>query len=197
MIDVLDIIKNVQTIYENNSSLGILKDFERVLDELDLYVYANWFDGEIAYGPKVDRHWITVGLMWPKNKMPDPIGGKRLLGIGCKVLYTKSHFILPRPIKKQSDIRPGTKKGKLDHHPIWIVEIQMPKEVAFDIYRGYMNKMKNENKHEATTNESTPVIPPNAMQPQMPNAMQPQMPNAMQPQMSNAMQTGTQLPQGL
>ena len=26
----------------------VLKDFERVLDELDLYVYKNWEDGELA-----------------------------------------------------------------------------------------------------------------------------------------------------
>ena len=74
MHDILDVIKNIQSLYENNSSLAILKDFERVLDESDLYVYDNWLDGEIAYGPKVERHWITVGFMWPRNKMPDPSG---------------------------------------------------------------------------------------------------------------------------
>ena len=144
MYDVLDVIRNIDDIYENNTSLAILKDFERVLDELDLYVYENWLDGEVAYGPKVDRHWITVGFMWPREKMPDPVGGKRLLDLGCKVAYQKSHLIVPRTIKTPEDIRPGTKKGKLDQEPIWIVEIQMPKEIAFDIYRGYMDKMKNE-----------------------------------------------------
>ncbi len=163
MFDVLDLIKNVQNIYENNSSLGILKDFERVLDELDLYVYDNWIDGEIAYGPKVDRHWITVGLMWPQKKMPDPTGGKRLLDIGCKLTYQKSHLIEPRPIKQPSDVRPGTKKGKLDHNPIWIVEIQMPKEVAFDIYRGYMDKMKSESQGTQSPKAGTGVPPPAPM----------------------------------
>lgn len=144
MYDILDIIKNVQELYENNSNLAILKDFERVLDELDLYVYENWEDGEIAYGPKVDRHWITAGFMWPRNKMPNPIGAKRLTNIGCKVLYKESHLIKPRPIKTPEDIRPGTKKGKLDRLPIWIVEIRIPKKVAFDIYKGYMSKLKSE-----------------------------------------------------
>lgn len=143
--DVLDIIKNIQNLYENNSSLAVLKDFERVLDELDLYVYSNWEDGELAYGPKVDRHWITVGFMWPRDKMPDPTGGKRLIDLGCKVKYQKSHMVEPRPIKTQDDLRPGTKKGKLDRHPIWIVEMQMPKKLAFDMYKGYMDKLKNEN----------------------------------------------------
>ena len=154
--DVLDVIKNIQSLYENNSSLGILKDFERVLDELDLYVYDNWIGGELAYGPKVDRHWITVGFMWPKNKMPDPSGGKRLIDLGCKVKYQKSYLLEPREIKQPSDLRPGTKKGKIDHNPIWIVEIDMPKEVAFDIYRGYMDKMKNETK-SSSPKQGTPL----------------------------------------
>lgn len=153
MYDVLDVIKNIQTLYESNSSLAALKDFERVLDELDMYVYDNWIDGELAYGPKVDRHWITAGFMWPSHKMPDPIGGKRLLDLGCKVKYQKSHLIEPREIQTPEDVRPGTKKGKLDRHPIWIVEIQMPKKVAFEMYKGYMDKMKEE------TSEESPSVP--------------------------------------
>jgi hypothetical protein len=154
--DILDVIRNIQDLYENNNSLAILKDFERVLDEMDMYVYENWEDGELAYGPKVDRHWITAGFMWPKDKMPNPIAAKRLTELGCKVLYQKSHLVEPREIKTENDLRPGTKKGKLDRNPIWIVEIQMPKAVAFDIYRGYMDKMKNENQSSIEQGGSTP-----------------------------------------
>ena len=144
--DILDVIQNIQDLYENNSSLAVLKDFERVLDEMDVYVYENWEDGELAYGPKVDRHWITAGFMWPHEKMPNPVGGKRLTEMGCKITYQKSHLLEPRKIKTESDLRPGTKKGKLDRKSIWIVEITMPKKIAFDIYKGYMDKMKNEDK---------------------------------------------------
>ena len=38
MHDVMDIVKNVESIYESDTAFSILKDFERVLDELDLYV---------------------------------------------------------------------------------------------------------------------------------------------------------------
>jgi len=155
MHDILDVIRNIDDLYENNTSLSVLKDFERVLDEMDLYVYDNWEDGELASGPHVDRHWITASFMWPKNKMPDPDGAKRLLDLGCKVSYQKSELIEPRKIKKPDDIRPGTKKGKLDHSPIWIVEIQMPKKVAFDIYKGYMDKMKNEQQQNEAPKEGT------------------------------------------
>ena len=157
MYDILDVIKNIETLYENNSSLAILKDFERVLDEMDMYVYDNWEDGELAYGPKVDRHWITAGFMWPQNKMPDPIGGKRLTEIGCKVRYQKSHVIEPRTIRTPEDIRPGTKKGKLDHNPIWIVEIQMPKKLAFDMYKGYMSKMRKDEERVESPKQAPPI----------------------------------------
>lgn len=145
MHDILDVIKNIQDLYENNSSLAVLKDFERVLDEMDTYVFENWDQGELAYGPQVDRHWITAAFMWPQNKMPDPTAAKRLADLGCKVHYKKSHLLEPRKIRTHEDFRPGAKKGKLDRKPIWIVEIQMPKKIAFDIYRGYMDKMKAEN----------------------------------------------------
>lgn len=172
MHDIVDVIKNIQGLYENNSSLAVLKDFERVLEEMDMYVYDNWLDGELAYGPQVDRHWITAGFMWPHDKMPDPEAGKRLLDLGCKVKYQKSHLVEPREIRTPEDIRPGTKKGKLDRKPIWIVEIQMPKKVAFDMYKGYMDKMKNDNKESQIPKENVnaPASAPAPITPAAPAA---------------------------
>ena len=51
MQDIYDVIENVNNIYDSNSSFEILKDFERVVDELDVYVFANWKDGELLSGP--------------------------------------------------------------------------------------------------------------------------------------------------
>jgi len=144
MHDIIYVITNIQDLYENNSSLAALKDFERVLDEMDMYVYKNWIDGELAYGPKVDRHWVTAGFMWPRDKMPDPMAAKRLMEIGCKIGYQKTHLMEAREIKKPDDIRPGTKKGKMDRKPIWVVEITMPRKLVSDIYKGYMNRMREE-----------------------------------------------------
>lgn len=140
MQDVLDIIKNIESIYDSNTSFQVLKDFERVLDELDIYVYKNWKEGELCEGPKIDRHWVTCCFMWPQDEMPDPQGGKRLLDYDCKVSYSKSHLIVPRKIEEPDDIRPGTKKGKLDRNPIWIVKIKMPKKLIADIYTGYRDE---------------------------------------------------------
>lgn len=158
MHDVLDIINNVESIYDSNTAFQVLKDFERVLDQLDIYVYANWEDGEVAEGPKIDRHWVTCSFSWPRDKMPDPMGGKRLLDYDCKVRYQKSHMIVPRKIESEDDVRPGTKKGKLDRNPIWIVEIQMPKKLIADIYSGYIeNAFEEPAQSPAPTPETQPA----------------------------------------
>ena len=136
MHDVLDIIKNVQSLYAVGPTLSILKDFERVIDELDVYVFKNWEDGELLSGPVDSRHFVTCSFMWPADKMPDPAGGQRLLDRGCKVFYKRDELLKPRQIKGPEDYRPGTTKGKIDSHDIWVVEIRMPKELIGNFKHG-------------------------------------------------------------
>lgn len=141
ILDEIDVIKNIENMYESNSAFNVLKDFERVLDELDLYVYKNWQDGELAEGPNIDRHWVSAKFFWPRENMPDPMGGKRLIDYDCKVGYQKSYIVKPRPVMEPDDLRPGTKKGKLDRHPIWIVEIRMPKKLLADLYQAELEDL--------------------------------------------------------
>jgi hypothetical protein len=136
MHDVLDIIRNVQSLYAVGPTLSILKDFERVVDELDVYVFKNWEDGELLSGPVDSRHFVTCSFMWPADKMPDPAGGQRLLDRGCKVFYKRDELLKPRQIKSPEDYRPGTTKGKIDAHDIWVVEIKMPKELIGNFKHG-------------------------------------------------------------
>jgi hypothetical protein len=150
ILDTLDVIENLSSVYENDRAFSILKDFERVIDELGLYVYDNWEDGELAAGPEVDRHWVKCSFMWPRKQMPDPAGGKRLLDYDCKVQYQKSEIIKARKIVKPDDIRPGTKKGKLDKIPVWLVHITMPKSLIIAIYGGDVEKIELEDNAQAT-----------------------------------------------
>jgi len=142
MQDSYDVVKNIEGIYDSNTAFQVLKDFERVLDELDIYVFKNWEDGELAEGPNIERHWVSCKFMWPRKDMPDPMGGKRLLDYDCKVYFGKDYIVKPRKIREPDDIRPGTKKGKLDKHPIWLVEIKMPKKLIADIYSGTREQME-------------------------------------------------------
>jgi hypothetical protein len=137
MRDTKDIIKNIENIYGSNNSLSLLKDFERVIDELDCYVYDNWIDGELVQGPVESRYWVSCTFMWPHDQMPDPKGGMRLIDYGCKIFFNETSRSQVRRIKKPDDIRPGTRKGKIDTYPIWEVEIRIPKKLMTDINKGY------------------------------------------------------------
>lgn len=143
MQDIIEVIKNVQTLSENNTAFKILKDFERVIDELDIYVFKNWEEGELVAGPQMNRHDVKCKFMWPRDQMPDPKGGKRLVDYGCKVVFAKDSILMPRKIKDPSDFRPGTKKGKIDEYPVWTVEITMPKKLMQDVHTGKENKENN------------------------------------------------------
>lgn len=143
MADIKDIITNIEQIYSSNNSLSMLKDFERVIDELDTYVYDNWLDGELVSGPIESRYFVTCTFMWPKDKMPDPMGGKALMEYGCKVQFAETTVSSVRKIKTPDDIRPGTRKGKIDINPVWMVKISMPKKLMNDITRGYTEMDSN------------------------------------------------------
>jgi hypothetical protein len=155
MADIKDVIQNIEQIYGSNNSLNILKDFERVIDELDVYVFDNWIDGELMVGPKESRYFVECTFMWPKDKMPEPRGGQRLLDYGCKVQYAESQIAKVRKIKTPDDIRPGTRKGKIDQEDIWMVKILMPKKLMSDINRGY--KTLDKNKVEDILNQNNVV----------------------------------------
>jgi hypothetical protein len=142
--DIIDVIKNIQSLSENNNSFKIVKDFEQVLDELDIYVFKNWRDGELCAGPDVGRYTVKCSFMWSREEMPDPQGAKRLYDNGCQVIYQREHVLIPRKIKNPGDYRPGTKKGKIDAHPVWVVDIVIPKSLMQNIHIGKENQKNNQ-----------------------------------------------------
>jgi hypothetical protein len=133
---ISDVIENTKEIMMTDSNLVTLLDFERVLDELDLYVFANWKDGELVAGPTYEKYFISCTFMWPYKKMPDPRGGERLLGYDCEVYYKKDILEVPVKIEDPDDFVPGTKMPKLEKMPVWLVTIVMPKKLMKEIQQG-------------------------------------------------------------
>ena len=134
--DYWQIADNIKDIYLSEGSLLTLLDFERVLDELDLYAFKNWIVGELVAGPKIDRYTVSCIFMWPEKLMPDPRGARRLLPFDCKIAFKKTRMKVPMKITDPSDFRPGTHKAKLEEKPIWLVEIVIPKNLMSDIRTG-------------------------------------------------------------
>jgi len=134
--DIKSAIENTKQIYMSDSSLDTLLNFERVLSELDLYVFANWKMGELVIGPEYEKYWVTCTFMWPYHLMPDPRGGERLLDYECEVTYKKSKMVSPKTVTKPEDYKPGTHYNDTSTTPIWLVEITMPKQLMTDIQQG-------------------------------------------------------------
>lgn len=133
---ISDVIENTKEIYMSDSSLTTLLDFERVLDELDTYVFKNWKQGELVQGPVYEKYFVTCTFMWPKKLMPDPRGGERLLSYDCEVYYSKDMLEYPIKLKSPDDYEPGTKMPKMGKKPVWLVTIVMPKKLMQEIQQG-------------------------------------------------------------
>lgn len=134
--DYWQVADNIRDIYMSDGSLTTLLDFERVLDEIDIYAFKNWEIGELVAGPEITKYRVKCTFMWPEKLMPDPRGARRLLPFDCTVEYQRKEIKIPVKINDPSDYRPGTKKAKLIEKPVWLVEITMPKSLMNDIREG-------------------------------------------------------------
>jgi hypothetical protein len=135
-IDFVSIVDTIKNIYASDGSMSTLLDYERVLDEADLYAFKNWKYGELVEGPDVGRYNAKCIFMWPYKLMPDPRGGVRLTKIGCKVKYGKGEIKVPVEVKDYDDFQPGTRYPKMDKRKVWFVEIVIPFELMEDIKEG-------------------------------------------------------------
>jgi len=131
-----DVIENTKEIFMTDSSLATLLDFERVLDELHLYVFAHWKEGELVEGPIYEKYFVTCTFMWPHKLMPDPRGGERLLDYDCEVFYAKDMLEYPVKVEDPNDFEAGTKMPKMAKKPVWLVTIVMPKKLMQEIQQG-------------------------------------------------------------
>jgi hypothetical protein len=134
--DYWQVADNIRDIYMSDGSLTTLLDFERVLDEIDVYAFKNWDIGELVAGPEISKYRVTCTFMWPEKLMPDPRGARRLIPFDCEIKYQRKEIQIPVKINDPSDYRPGTKKAKLIEKPVWLVEITMPKSLMNDIREG-------------------------------------------------------------
>jgi hypothetical protein len=134
--DYWQVAENIRDIYMSEGSLLTLLDFERVLNELDLYAFKNWAIGELVAGPEIGKYRVTCTFMWPEKLMPDPRGGRRLLPFDCKISYRKILMKVPVRITDPSDYEAGTKIARIMEKKVWLVEIVMPKALMNDIRTG-------------------------------------------------------------
>jgi len=186
--DYWQVAENIRDIYMSEGSLLSLLDFERVLDELDLYAFKNWAIGELVQGPEIGKYRVGCIFMWPEKLMPDPRGARRLLPFDCEVRYKKTNMKIPVKIEDPSDFRPGTHKAKIIEKKVWLVEIVMPKALMSDIRTGSVELEDQDidledldSAYEQDLDQESFQTDDNAKNQ---NAQQPQQPSAIQPPMA-------------
>ena len=135
-VDYASIIDTIKGIYTSDGSIGTLLDFERVLDEADLYAYKNWEYGELVEGPNIKKYNAACVFMYPDSLMPDPRGGKRLIHLGCRIHFKKTKIKVPIKVEQSDDFRPGTHYPKLVEKTVWLVRIEIPKELMNEVREG-------------------------------------------------------------
>ena len=111
MIEPQDITDTITSIYDGNSKLDMLLEFEGVLDNLHLYAYE-------------------ATVMYPANFMPDPEGALRLTKHGCYVYFQKETYIVSKEINTPDDLEQddrGERKPKKIEKDVWLVRIVMPR----------------------------------------------------------------------
>jgi len=141
----------ITEVSKSNTLLDMLMEFEKTLDELDMYAFKNWNKGEVLEGPTLGRHYVNVKLIYPHKEMPDPDGAKRLIARDCLVKYDKDMLETPRRVKDFADVEVGTRPDgsqrftpKADSEPVWIVSIDMPRRYVDEFSAQHVEAKEDE-----------------------------------------------------
>jgi hypothetical protein len=136
MIDINEIAATISKVKKNRNTLDLLLEFEGVLDDLHIYAYENWIEGEVIKGPVISKYWVEVYLMYPEKKMPNPVAAERLIKHGCYVFFQKDTISDNVKIKKEGDMVYDQDREKrvpkVKTMNVWVVKIVMPRHLLTD-----------------------------------------------------------------
>ena len=135
-IDFISIVDTIKNIYMSDGAMNTLLDFERVLDEADVYAFKNWVNGELVQGPDLGRYSCKCTFTWPYKFMPDPRASVRLSTIGCNVKMMKSKIEVPVAVTSYEDFQSGSRYPKMKENQVWFMQIEIPFELMDDIKEG-------------------------------------------------------------
>lgn len=117
----------IDRFYDNSLLLDVTLEIDEFFEDIAcLYVYPNWFKGQLVAGPEVKKYWISVILRYEKGDIPDPEGAKVLSKLGCKVLYKKAKIKKAVKVESGTDLGPRN-KPKLEDSYCWLVKVTIPK----------------------------------------------------------------------
>ena len=135
-INFTSIVDTIKNIYMSDGSMNTLLDFERVLDDADIYAFRNWINGELVQGPVIGRYNCSFCFMWPYKLIPDPKSVLRLTAIGCDVKMMKGQLEVPIAVTSYEDFQSGSRYPKMKENQVWFMQITIPFDLMDDIKEG-------------------------------------------------------------
>ena len=135
-INFTSIIDTIKNIYMSDGAMNTLLDYERVLDDADVYAFKNWINGELVQGPEIGRYTCSCSFMWPYKLMPDPKASLRLTAIGCTVKMMKGQLEVPVEVESYEDFQSGSRYPKMKENEVWFMQIAIPFDLMDDIKEG-------------------------------------------------------------
>ena len=135
-INFTSIVDTIKNIYMSDGAMNTLLDYERVLDDADVYAFKNWINGELVQGPEIGRYTCSCSFMWPYKLMPDPKAALRLTAIGCNVKMMKGQLEVPVEVESYEDFQSGSRYPKMKENKVWFMQIAIPFDLMDDIKEG-------------------------------------------------------------
>lgn len=129
--------KTIKRLTDSNNLIDVLIQIENFFDSLDLYVFKNWFEGEIIRGPNIQRYWVEIVLRYSYNEMPDPQGGLRLIKHGANVRYEKKKETVtekPKIDPNKMDNSEEKIELKTKEEEYWFIHIRIPRRHIEELY---------------------------------------------------------------
>lgn len=127
---------DLEKITESPHLLDILLQMEEVLDSLDIYVFENWYLGEVVEGPKIRRYWLDFTLKYDIDKMPDPKAALRLMKHGARVDFWKAKYGKDGEFEDEAEVAETSQKRQEDESDkekldlFWLVRISIPRRLV-------------------------------------------------------------------
>lgn len=123
----------VDNLANSDNLLDILIGMDDFFDDLDLYAFKGWINGEIIEGPIIKRYWVLITLKYGYEDMPDPTGAARLTKYGVKIEYEKAKEKVDVEVETPDDLDPETKKPKTTEEDIWLVHVRVPRRYITEL----------------------------------------------------------------
>lgn len=127
---------DLEKITDSPHLLDILLQMEEVLDSLDIYVFENWYLGEVVEGPKIRRYWLDFTLKYDIDKMPDPKAALRLMKHGARVDFWKAKYGKDGEFEDEAEVAETSQKRQEDESDkeeldlFWLVRISIPRRLV-------------------------------------------------------------------